>query len=252
MIYPALYKQPVVLDKARHGRLKMQEGRLIDWSRMARLPSCYLHAAEFADACLEFPIVFVRMKPDPRTGQADIGPAAVFGFGEHENLYVDGGRWRAGYVPAHFRAWPFGVQQADDGTTQVVLDESCPGLDEASGTPLYDEDGALSAYTREAVEFVKKIYDETPRTQAFCARLMELDVLQPRRFSADHVPGGAIMADGFWALDERKAGALSDEQVLELHWSGFLGSLHAHHLSLRHMARLVTWRAQRMGGSGQR
>jgi len=246
MIYPALYKQPVVLDKARHGRLKMQEGRLIDWQRIAGIPSCYLHAAEFADACLELPIVFVRMQADPQTGQADIGPAAVFGFGEHENLYVEGGRWRAGYVPAHFRAWPFGIRQAADGTAQVVLDESCPGLNEETGTPLYDEDGAPSAYTREAVDFVKKIHEEIPRTQAFCSRLMQLDVLQPRRFELDQGSGGPIKAEGFWALDEGKVGALSDEQVLELHSSGYLGALHAHHLSLRHLARMVQWRVKRM------
>ena len=245
MTDPALYKQPVVLDRARHGRLKMRLDRLIDWPRIALMPSCYVQVAEFAQACLEFPIVFVSMKPDPQTGQADIGPAAVFGFGKHENLYVEGGKWRADYVPAHFRAWPFGMQQGADGTAQMVIDESCPGLSETDGAPLYDNDGEPSSYTHECMAFVKKVYDEIPRTQAYCARLMQLDVLQPREFSVDDVAGDPIRAEGFWTIDERKVGALSDEQVLELHWNGLLGSVHAHHLSLHHLLRMVRWRAQR-------
>jgi len=245
MIHPALYKQPVVLDKARHGRLKMRLDRLIDWPRMGLIPSCHVQAAEFAHACLEFPIVFVKMTPDPWTGEASIGPAAVFGFDANENLYVEGSKWRADYVPAHFRAWPFGMQQGADGMAHVVLDESCPGLDEADGTPLYGDDGEPSAYTREAVAFTKKVYDEIARTQAFSARLMQLGVLQPRRFSAPNVAGGPIAAEGFWAIDESKMGALPDEQVLELHRSGLLGMVHAHHLSLHHTVRLMKWHAQR-------
>ena len=245
MIFPALYKQPVALDPARHGRLKMRLGQLIDWPRIAAISSCYLQAAEFAHACVEFPIVFVHMLPDPQTGQSDIGPAGVFGFGKHENLYVEEGTWRGDYVPAHFRAWPFGVQQRDDGKTQVVLDESCPGLDEKEGTPLYDDTGEPSAYTREAVAFAEKVYGEIGRTQAFCARLMQLEVLQPRRFHVEDVAGGPINAEGFLAIDESKVSALSDAQVLDLHKTGLLGLLHAHHLSLDRMWRMVKWHAQR-------
>lgn len=245
MIHPALYKQPVALDKVRHGRLKMRHRQLLDWPRIASIPSCYLQAAEFAHACLEFPIVFVHMKPDPHTGQADIAPAAVFGFSERENLYVEGSTWRADYVPAHFRAWPFGVQQGDDGTAQVVIDESCPGLDEEHGTPLYEDDGEPSAYTREAVAFAEKLYREIPHTQAFCARLMQLQVLQPRRFRVEDAAGGPVDADGFLAVDESKVGALSDAQVIELHKTGLLGVVHAHHLSLHLMWRMLKWRARR-------
>lgn len=245
MIYPALYKQPVALDKVRHGRLKMKPGQVLDWARFAVLPSCYVHAAEFAHACLEFPIVFVHMKPDPHTGHADIGPAAVFGFGEDENLYVESGTWRADYVPAHFRAWPFGVLQGEDGRVQVVIDESCPGLDEEQGAPLYDDAGEPSAYTREAVAFAEKVHREISHTQAFCARLLQLDVLQPRRFRVEDVAGGPINAGNFLTVDEGKVAALSDAQVFELHKTGLLGLVHAHHLSLHHMWRMVKWHARR-------
>ena len=69
--------------------------------------------------------------------------------------------------------------------------------------------------------------------------------LQPRRFIVEEVAGGPINVGGFVAIDESKLGALSDAQVLELHKTGLLGMIHAHHLSLHHMWRLVKWHAQR-------
>jgi hypothetical protein len=244
MIFPPLYKQPVALDKVRHGRLKMRMDRLIDWERLAAIRCCYLHVSEFADACIDFPIGFFQMEPDPETGPAEILPMAVLGFKEHENLHVEGSTWRTSYVPACFRAWPFGVVTNADGTRHAVLDESCPGLDEQQGTPLYDDQGEPSTYTRESVNFAEKVYSEIRLTRMACARLMELQVLQLWRFSVEDIAGGPIDAR-FFSTDESKVQALSDAQVLELHRTGLLKLVHAQHLSVRRLWDMARWHARR-------
>ena len=69
--------------------------------------SIALAALEFADAAVDFPIVFVKVA-SPQ-GEPEMTPVAVFGLTAGENLYVQGSSWRARYVPAMLRMYPFGV-----------------------------------------------------------------------------------------------------------------------------------------------
>lgn len=240
MIHPQLHQSLVAIDRDKHRAWRVRKD-FIDASHVIGLNSMFLNAVEFADACLEYPIVFVRAGKDPQSGRDDIAPVAVFGLGQGENLFVQEGRWRAEYVPAVLRAYPFAIAPVGPDNYAVCIDTAWGGLDTtgAEGTPLFEADGTPSEYTRQMQTFLEQIETEVQRTRLACRRIAELELLRDMRFDATLPDGQKLTVDGFLAVDEQKLAGLSDAQIVELHRSGISGLLHAHQVSLRNMRRLL-------------
>lgn len=244
MIHPALHKNPVALDRDEHRTLRVRQDHA-DVSHTAALNSMFLTAVEFADACKEYPIVFVRAGTDPQTQKPDIAPVAVFGLTPDENLFADGTQWRADYVPAVLRAYPFAMAQLNEQNYAVCIAREWPGFSETEGTPLFDADGAPTAYLKDMQQFLEKLELEVQRTRLVGQKLVELELLRDMRFDATLPDGNKLTVDGFLAIDEAKFAALPDDKVLELHRSGILGLINAHQLSLGNMTRLIQRRGRR-------
>lgn len=244
MIHPSLHKNPVALDRDEHRTLRVRQDHA-DVSHTAALNSMFLTAVEFADACKEYPIVFVRAGTDPQTQKPDIAPVAVFGLTPDENLFADGTQWRADYVPAVLRAYPFAMAQLNEQNYAVCIAREWPGFSETEGTPLFDADGAPTAYLKDMQQFLEKLELEVQRTRLVGQKLVELELLRDMRFDATLPDGNKLTVDGFLAIDEAKFAALPDDKVLELHRSGILGLINAHQLSLGNMTRLIQRRGRR-------
>lgn len=245
MIHPSLHKSLVALDRDKHRQWCLRKD-FVDASHTTGLNSMFISAVEFGDACLEYPIVFVRAGKDPQTGRDEIAPVAVFGLTQGENLFVRDGLWHAEYVPAVLRAYPFAIAPVAQDNYAVCIDTAWAGFDAtgAQGTPLFEADGAPSAYTREMQTFLEQIETEVQRTRLACRRIVELELLRDMRFDATLPDGQKLSVDGFLAVDEAKLTGLTDAQVVELHRSGISGLLHAHQVSLRNMKRLLHRRSQ--------
>jgi len=243
MINPLVSPQTVALDRDTHRMLKLK-WPVQDWSMAAQLNAVFVPAAEFADVCREYPIVFVRAGADAQ-GKPQIAPVAVLGLAEKENLYLDGTRWRTGYMPALLRSYPFGIARIDEQRFAVALERGWSGLSETEGQPLFTPEGQPTELLQAIHKQLEQIEVEVQRTRNFGARLQELDVLKEMRFDATLPDGNKVGVDGFLTVDEAKLAALPDATVLDLHRSGVLGLIHAHWISLGVMRRLVQWRVER-------
>src|SRR3954471_5557872 len=94
------YEKPVLLDRDKHRRRKVQPSADFGFARKAN--SLYLAAVEFSEAFKEYPILFTR------GGNGHIVPVAMLGLRARENLFVDAeGRWLGNYIPAFVRRYPF-------------------------------------------------------------------------------------------------------------------------------------------------
>jgi hypothetical protein len=245
MILPNLHKTPVALDRERHRTLKIDRDAVDDWSRLATMNSFFVNAVEFADVCREYPIVFVRAGEAQGSAEPEIAPVAVFGLTKDENLFVEAGAWRADYIPAHLRVWPFAIAPTGNDQYTVCIDEACTALNDTRGTPLFEADGQASQYLLDVQKYLETLEAELIRTRGFCARLQELDLLQDMRFDATLPDGNKLSVDGFLALDEKKLGALPDATVVALFKNGILGLIHAQQVSMGNMRRLVERRVKK-------
>ena len=245
MINPNLYKKPVAVDSVQHRQVKLAHP-VRDWSVAADVNAMFIATAEFGDACAEYPIVFVDAGKDEQSGKQQVAPIAVFGVLDKQNLYAEGGKWRAHYLPALLRAYPFGIARQDAQRVIVVMEEGYDGWSQTEGQPLFDAEGKPSPLLAGMRDQLEKLETEIQRTRLFGNLLIDADLLQPMRFDATLPDGKTVSVDGFMTVDEKKLAELPDAKVLEFHKNGALGLIHAHQISLGNMTRLVEWHAERV------
>jgi hypothetical protein len=242
MINSELHKKPAVLDRNLHRDLKLR----LEFNPLlasGTMNAAFLTAAEFGDACKEYAILFLRAGT-LANGKAQVAPVAVLGLSPGENLFLqqdaDGAvRWNGRYVPALFRAYPFTLAQVDADQWAVCIDESWSGWSRTEGRPLFDDEGQPTPFLAEMRRFVEQVEAEVERTRAAGERLMELGLLQDKRFDATLPDGSPMSVDGFLAVDEKRMSELSDAEIVELHRSGLLGMLATHQVSMGNMRILL-------------
>ena len=243
VINPDLHKKPVALDRVAHRNLKVRRD-LPSIQAAAGLSSFFVTAAEFADACKEYPLFFLRAGTD-KDGKALCAPVTVFGLAKGENLFWRDGRWNARYVPALLRAYPFAMAPTGENQPYVMcFDETSPVMSTELGEPLFKEDGEPTQFLDELRQFAERVEIEVERTKVVGRKLMELNILQDRRFDATLPDGSKLSVDGFMAVDEERLKSLTDEQVLELHRNGLLPLLHLHLASMSNMGQLLQLRLE--------
>jgi hypothetical protein len=200
-------------------------------------------AAEFGDTCKEFPIVFVKAGKDEQ-GNDEIAPIAVFGLVQNQNLYVAGTRWRAHYMPAVLRVYPFAIGRLDAERFAICLDTSFSGVG-TEGQAIFEADGKPTKLLEDVRTNMEAMEAEIQRTRLLGKKLQELGVLADMRFDATLPDGRSHTVDGFLTVDEKKMQDLPDNVVGELHRTGVLALIHHHWVSMGNMRRLVDWHVER-------
>lgn len=245
MINSALYRNPQMLDSIDH-RQKRLSGPT-DFSIANSMHAVFLTAAEFPQAALEHPIIFVNTGERLADGKAMVSPVALLGLVANENLRLDGGKWTARYMPAFLRRFPFltSVVQGTDSPA-VFVDVAWDGFNDTVGERIFDDEGKPTDTLKRVLEFLQRFDEEQHRTRGFCERLIQLDVLKEVTADATMPSGERLKVEGFLTVDEDKLNALPDPAVLELHRSGMLMLLNAHVISMGNMSELVERKAKRM------
>jgi hypothetical protein len=235
-----MYGELLPLDREVHKNLKLDTTKTAI-SRVADQNSVFLAAVEFADACKEYPIVFVRAGSAPEGSKPAIAPLAVLGLRAGSNLFIDGDQWTGNYVPAYVRRYPFVMARLDESSDNLAVcyDAKWPAFNETTGEALF-KDGQPTEFLMNAKSFLENFEQESERTRLICDLLQELDLLQDMRFEATLTNGEKIDVEGFLALDEKKYAELPDDKVLQLHRNGLLALIEMHRLSLTNMNRLVS------------
>ena len=222
------YKSAIPVSAERHGELAVRTGGGYGFARAVN--AVPVTAVEFAQAGAEYPIIFAGT-------EGAVFPSAVLGTREGENLFVAAdGSWRGKYVPAFVRRYPF-VFSVDDAGTRFTLhvDEEFEGVNrEGRGERLFDADGAQTQYLKGVLEFLRQYQARFTRTQAFCRRLVEHDLLQPMQAQFSLAAGERRVLGGFQVVDREKLKKLGDEAALDLFRSDEMECIYLHLASLRH------------------
>ena len=243
MIIGSLHKQMVALDRNLHRNLKIHQPQM-DWSVAAGLNALFVAGTEFGDVCREYPILFVRAGADAQ-GKALMAPIAAMGLAQKENLFLQGTTWRAAYIPALLRAYPFAIGRVGAEQRAVLtIDIGWSGLSQTEGLPLFDEAGEPSQHLQSMHKQLEHIELEVQRTRELGNLLVAKDLLREMRFDAELPDGEKLKVDGFFAVEEKLLTKLSDADLVAMHRSGVMGLIYAHLVSLGNLRKLVQWRAE--------
>jgi hypothetical protein len=225
-----IYESAVPVSHTRHGKWSIDAGGDFGFSRSVN--SVPLTAVEFPAAASEYVIIFAG------TGDV-VTPAVLLGMRDEENLYLaEGGAWKARYVPAFLRRYPFVFSSSDEGKNfTLCIDESYAGFNqEGRGSALYDEPQKPSQYTQNVLKFLQQYQLEFQRTQAFCRKLKELNLLEPMRAQISLESGERIALGGFMAVDRARLKTLPSDKLAELVKSDEMELIYAHLQSMRNFS----------------
>lgn len=225
-----IYKTAVPLSRARHGNWCLETTANYRFSK--EVNSVPLMAVEFPQAAAEYAIVFVG-------AENEVVPAVILGVRGAENLYVeeDAG-WKAKYIPAFVRRYPFVFSRSGDRFL-LCVDEQFPGINqEGKGQRLFTDEGRPTPYVENVLKFLQEYQAQFLRTQAFCKKLKDLDLLEPMQAQVTVDAERRFSLGGFMAVNREKLKALPGEKLSELAKTDELELLYLHIQSMRNFDEL--------------
>lgn len=225
-----IYETAIPVSYVRHGGWSVEVGT--DYSFSRGVNSVPLMSVEILNAAAEYAVVI--------GGTGDIvTPAVILGLRGDENLYLTGeGGWQAKYIPAFLRRYPFVFSSPDEGKTfTLCIDEAFPGFNQKGrGERLFTDDRKPTPYVENVLKFLQQYQIEFHRTQAFCKKLKDLNLLESMQAQINLDSGERMFLTGFSAVDRTRLKALSADALAELTKSDGLELIYAHLLSMRNFA----------------
>lgn len=222
-----IYETAVPVSAGRHSGVSVEAGSTYQFS--AGINAVPLMAVEFVPACAEYAVVFTRAGDQ-------VMPAAVLGVRGDQNLYVSPeGQWKAKYIPAFIRRYPFVFSTSSDGRRLTLcIDEAHPGVNrEGRGQKLFNEAGKPSGYVEHVLKFLEEYQAHFVRTQVFCKRVDDLGLLEPMQAQVTTPSGEKLSLTGFSAVNREKLRSLDGDALASLAKTDELEMLYLHLSSMR-------------------
>jgi hypothetical protein len=188
---------PITVDRHRNWGI---DGASQRYHFARNVNSVPLTAVEIPLAARDYSIVFAG------SGEKVV-PVVILGVEGDSNLYVgEDGIWNAGYIPAFVRRYPFVFSLSDDGKTfTLCIDETWDGCnDEGRGDRLFDDEGEKTPYLEKVLEFLKDYQSHFKLTESYCAKLQELELLEPMQAQFTLGSGEQRSLTGFMGVSRPK------------------------------------------------
>ena len=205
-----IYESAVPVSAGRHGKASLQP--VGDYAFSAQINAVPLMAAEFLAAAEEYAIVFTQ-------GGDDVVPVVVLGVRNDQNVYLSPDKqWKARYIPAFIRRYPFVFSSSADGKTLTLcIDESHPGVNrDGLGERLFGDDGKPTPYVERVLKFLQEYQAHYDRTLQFGRRIKQLDLLEPMQAQVTTPKGNKLSLSGFHSVSRAKLRALDGAALASL------------------------------------
>jgi hypothetical protein len=235
MLLPLFYKNVIPLSSINHKNHYIESSGNYKFAKKTN--SIYIADIEFTKAAKEYPIVFAADQ------DKSVYPVVLLGLDRDQNLFVDkDGKWLANYIPAYARRYPFILARAggDEGNYTICIDDQYPGFNtEKKGERLFGRNGAHSEQLKKTIEFLKEYNNHTRATLALCAKLSELNILEPMKLNVETKNGRKLSMVGFMGVNRTKLKVLSQEHVNQLFKTDQLELIYLHLASLGNVEMLM-------------
>ena len=233
-----MFNNVVPITKDAHKKKKIKPLKNFEFAGGVNLASIMVH--EFSRAASTYPIIFLEDQENDR-----FRPTVLLGLEQGENLFVtEDGRWKASYIPAIIRRYPFSLAKTDeDGRFTICIDEDSDLVNDKEGQELFDKKGEPA----EVMDRVKKYLGELQMmeafTEEFCKYMSNLNMFTPLNMKvrlADEIKS----ISGAYVINEERLNSLSDEKFLDMREKRYLPVVYSHLASLAQIERLLGFKDQ--------
>lgn len=236
---PLFYKNPMPLDAKKHANLSLKKDFGFNFAK--EVNAAPINIVEMPQICLFYPIAF---SPD-KTGT----PVAILGLRDDENLFVkEDGTWLGNiYIPAYIRRYPFIFSEIPGGDQLTLCIDNQPDfVEEGKERSFFDDKGAPTQLSNDALEFCKSYHVAAQQTLEFSKELAQSGLLIEREAQINIEGNKRINFSGFQIIDENKLAELDDSKFLEWRKKGWLPILYAHLFSGAQWTRLSSLMNERL------
>jgi hypothetical protein len=206
------------------------------------------YPSEFAELQREYPIF---LRKDAATGQWQ--SVVLLGFEQHENLFLQDGRWNASYLPGAAAKGPFliGFQErridgalSQEAVMHVDLDH--PRVNAMQGEPVFLPQGGNTPYLDHIAGVLRGIHDGHAFGAAMFAGLDAHALIQPITLDVQIEPQHRVNVSGLHAIDRDRLSELDGAALAELNRAGYLEGAYLMLASLHNMRRLIAEKQRRL------
>ena len=171
--------------------------------------------AEFRSVQAHYPIVFAKLQ------DSTFAPLALFGFREKQNLFLQGDRWDAAYMPLMVQRVPFLIGTAANGKV-VHIDLDSPRISRTEGELLFNDQGGNTTFLERVSSTLGAIDEGLAATPAFIDALIEHNLLESFALDIEFRDGAKHRFAGFLTVQEERLNQLGPEALGKLQQAGFL------------------------------
>lgn len=197
--------------------------------------------SEFLKLAVQFPIALTKNKDTGR-----FVCVALFGFQEHENLFIKDQQWDSLYLPLQIRRQPFFLGNSEQGDDQFVvcIDSGHQSIEQknsdALGTEaIFDQEGNATPYLENVKAILAELLNGEAATQAFLKTLAELKLLQPMQLEITFANGESTRVEGIYTINEVRLQNLSRDEIAGLHQQNYLAPIYTMLTSIGHIYDLI-------------
>jgi len=222
-----------LLNNVTHKDLRVVTRRGAQWGDAQM--SCPVTVDEFRRLQSHYPIVFQQ------TGPGSFLPIVLFGLQDGENLFLDGERWDADYLPLAMRRMPFaiGVDKTTD-EMRMMVDMASPRIaKDADGEAVFRPHGGNTDYLDEANAVLRTLHEGLQATPAFVEQLVQHELLEPFVLDIERTNGSHGRLHGLHMIHEERLAALDGASIALLHQADYLQPIYMAIASLSHLNRLI-------------
>jgi len=200
---------------------------------------------EFRRVQGDYPILFRRARERDR-----FVALALFGFEAGENLFLEGDRWNAHYLPLTIDIQPFliGGAPEGEGDKPVVVDMTSPRIADGEGVRVFDADGRPTPYLETILERLGALDRGYQASAAFVAALERYDLLEPFTLDVELNDGASHRLVGFHIIAEDRLRALDADSLDALHRDGHLMPIFMAVASLAQLPALIARKNRSLDG----
>ena len=227
-----IYENVTPVSSANHKDLSIELKNFDFASKVSAVP---LTAVEIPLASREYAIVFAG-------DEKAVSPMVVLGVEGETNLFLDEDKsWKADYLPAFIRRYPFVFSRSEDGKKfALCVDEKWSGCNrEGKGERLFTEAGEKTAFTQKMLDFLEDYQRQFALTQQFAKTLLDLGVLEMMQANVTLPSGDKRTLRGFYGVSRKKLMALDDAKLAELAKSNVLELAYLQMASMNNLRYIV-------------
>lgn len=228
----------LTVEDHRELRVRRERGEALGDAVM----NCVTVPAEFRRVQVNYPILFRR-----NLERDEFAALALFGFEDGENLFLEGGRWDADYVPLAIDIQPFliGGAAGDARPKQVHVDLSSPRIG-AEGERVFGEDGRPTPYLETIAARLGELDEGWQASGEFFAALRRHELLEPLTLEVTLADGSTNRLVGYHVIDEDRLRALDAGELGALHEAGHLMPIFMAVASIGNLNALVARKNRRL------